>query len=36
ETVALKWFSKGNLPKLELPYPIECLFAENDSVYFVG
>ncbi|NVK32369.1 MAG: NUDIX domain-containing protein [Gammaproteobacteria bacterium] len=36
ETVALKWFSKANLPKLELPYPIECLFAENDSVYFVG
>ncbi|ELB2899462.1 NUDIX domain-containing protein, partial [Vibrio alginolyticus] len=36
ETVALKWFSKGNLPKLELPYPLECLFAENDSVYFVG
>ncbi|OXD30291.1 NUDIX hydrolase, partial [Vibrio parahaemolyticus] len=26
----------GNLPTLELPYPIECLFAENDSVYFVG
>lgn len=34
ETMFLKWFSKGNLPKLELPYPIECLFAENDSAYF--
>ncbi|EJL6752053.1 NUDIX domain-containing protein [Vibrio alginolyticus] len=36
ETVRLKWFSKSNVPKLELPYPIECLFAENDSAYFVG
>ncbi|EOX3950214.1 NUDIX domain-containing protein [Vibrio alginolyticus] len=33
ETVSLKWFSKGNMPRLELPYP---LFAENDSAYFVG
>lgn len=36
ETVSLKWFSKGNLPKLELPYPLENLFAENESAYFVG
>ncbi|EPI4958249.1 TPA: NUDIX domain-containing protein [Vibrio parahaemolyticus] len=36
ETVSLKWFSKGNLPKLELPYPLESLFAENESAYFVG
>ncbi|THE57792.1 NUDIX hydrolase, partial [Vibrio parahaemolyticus] len=20
----------------ELPYPLDCLFAENDSAYFVG
>ncbi|MGL1167270.1 NUDIX domain-containing protein, partial [Vibrio parahaemolyticus] len=33
ETVSLKWFSKGNLPKLELPYPLESLFAENESAY---
>ncbi len=36
ETVSLKWFSKGNMPRLELPYPLDCLFAENDSAYFVG
>ncbi|EMK3316902.1 NUDIX domain-containing protein [Vibrio parahaemolyticus] len=36
ETVCLKWFSKGNMPRLELPYPLDCLFAENDSAYFVG
>ncbi|NVC43667.1 NUDIX hydrolase, partial [Vibrio vulnificus] len=23
-------------PRLELPYPLDCLFAENDSAYFVG
>lgn len=34
ETVSLQWFSKRNLPKLELPYPIECLFAENQTVHF--
>ncbi|HAV1516188.1 TPA: NUDIX hydrolase, partial [Vibrio parahaemolyticus] len=26
----------GNMPRLELPYPLDCLFAENDSAYFVG
>ncbi|HAS6550736.1 TPA: NUDIX domain-containing protein [Vibrio parahaemolyticus] len=36
ETVCLEWFSKGNMPKLELPYPIECLFAENGAAYFSG
>ncbi|MBE3871727.1 NUDIX domain-containing protein [Vibrio parahaemolyticus] len=36
ETMSLKWFSKGDLPKLELLYPLECLFAENETVYFVG
>ncbi|HCH5065553.1 TPA: NUDIX domain-containing protein, partial [Vibrio parahaemolyticus] len=25
ETVCLKWFSKGNMPRLELPYPLDCL-----------
>ncbi|MDF5575884.1 NUDIX domain-containing protein [Vibrio parahaemolyticus] len=36
ETVCLEWFSKSNMPKLELPYPIECLFAENGAAYFSG
>ncbi|MDW2233546.1 NUDIX hydrolase, partial [Vibrio sp. 2091] len=36
ETVCLKWFSKGNMPRLEIPYPLDCLFAENESAYFVG
>ncbi|AVF65833.1 NUDIX domain-containing protein [Vibrio alginolyticus] len=36
EAVSLKWFSKGNMPRFELPYPLDCLFAENDSAYFVG
>lgn len=36
ETVRLKWFAKSDLPKLALPYPAECLFAENQSAYFDG
>ncbi|BBL91231.1 NUDIX hydrolase [Vibrio rotiferianus] len=29
ETIELAWFSKTDMPTLALPYPLECLFAEN-------
>lgn len=29
ETIELAWFSKADMPALALPYPLECLFAEN-------
>lgn len=29
ETIELAWFSKTDMPTLALPYPFECLFAEN-------
>lgn len=29
ETSELAWFSKSDMPTLALPYPHECLFAEN-------
>ncbi|MGR2805336.1 NUDIX domain-containing protein [Vibrio harveyi] len=29
ETSELAWFSKSDMPTLALPYPLECLFAEN-------
>ncbi|MFN1598922.1 NUDIX domain-containing protein [Vibrio harveyi] len=29
ETIALAWFSRSDMPTLALPYPLECLFAEN-------
>jgi 8-oxo-dGTP pyrophosphatase MutT (NUDIX family) len=32
ETLRLEWFSKFSLPQLSLPYPIECLFAENTTI----
>lgn len=34
ETNYLASFSKTNLPKLALPYPTSCLFAENETPYF--
>ncbi|CZF78420.1 Diadenosine hexaphosphate hydrolase [Grimontia celer] len=36
ETKNLEWFSKDDLPKLELPYPLECLFDEKESAYFMN
>jgi 8-oxo-dGTP pyrophosphatase MutT (NUDIX family) len=32
ETLRLEWFSRFSLPELSLPYPIECLFAENTTL----
>jgi ADP-ribose pyrophosphatase YjhB (NUDIX family) len=29
ETIELAWFSRSDMPTLALPYPLECLFAEN-------
>ncbi|EKO3841188.1 NUDIX domain-containing protein [Vibrio harveyi] len=29
ETLELAWFSRSDMPTLALPYPLECLFAEN-------
>ncbi|MGD1469066.1 NUDIX domain-containing protein [Vibrio harveyi] len=29
ETSELAWFSRSDMPTLALPYPLECLFAEN-------
>ncbi|HDM8164618.1 TPA: NUDIX domain-containing protein [Vibrio harveyi] len=29
ETIEQAWFSRSDMPTLALPYPLECLFAEN-------
>ncbi|GLR06580.1 NUDIX domain-containing protein [Vibrio hyugaensis] len=31
ETIELAWFSKSDMPMLALPYPLECLFSENET-----